>query len=146
MPDSNDEDGARRLYLLAELARNSDDLDEQKSIVVEMESRFPKASAGRGALLHWQYLPVAARLCNSSWVLWRSGYTLPSQQARGHGALAGKLAHLPAGAIPDAARLFDEQIRLYPGAAETVSALTGADACMRRRTTNRPRPQPITAH
>src|SRR5208337_930633 len=43
LPDTNDENGARRLYLMAELARNHDALDHQKRIVVEMESRFPQS-------------------------------------------------------------------------------------------------------
>ena len=41
LPDTADENGARRLDLLMELARGRDDADEQKQIVSEMESRFP---------------------------------------------------------------------------------------------------------
>src|ERR1035437_6580099 len=43
LPDSPDENGARRLYLLMELARNRNDLDEQKRIVAEKEARFPQS-------------------------------------------------------------------------------------------------------
>ena len=49
------------------------------------------------------------------------------------------------GLYADAARLFDEQIRLYPGATETVRRSTGVGVCMRRRTTSPPRPRPTTA-
>ena len=41
LPDTADENGARRLDLLMELARQRDDTDKQKQIVAEMETRFP---------------------------------------------------------------------------------------------------------
>ena len=40
LPDTADENGARRLYLLMELARDRDDTAEQQRIVEEMEQRF----------------------------------------------------------------------------------------------------------
>jgi soluble lytic murein transglycosylase len=124
LPDSHDENGARRLYLLMELARNRNDLDEQKHIVAEMESRFPQStwlaealySSGNMYLLRREYptaveyySDLAARFPatkNAAAAHWRAGWLSYRQ-----------------GLYADAARLFDEQIRLYPGAAETVSAL-----------------------
>jgi soluble lytic murein transglycosylase len=124
LPDTNDENGARRLYLLAELARNREALDEQKRIVVEMESRFPQSpwlaealySSGNTYLLRREYATaagfygdLAARFPagkHAATAHWRSAWLTYRQ-----------------GLLDDAARLFDEQIRLYPGAAETVSAL-----------------------
>ena len=47
----------------------------------------------------------------------------PGEQERGGGALAGGLAELSAGTLAEAARLFDEQIRLYPQDTETAAAL-----------------------
>ncbi len=41
MPDTNDENGARRLYLLMELARNNTDLGQQQDLVSQMRTRFP---------------------------------------------------------------------------------------------------------
>jgi soluble lytic murein transglycosylase len=124
MPDSNDEDGARRLYLLAELARNSDDLDEQKSIVVEMESRFPQSqwlaealySTGNTYLLRRDYATAAGYYGDLA-----TRFPASKHAATAHWR-ASWLTYRQ-GLYPDAARLFDEQIRLYPGAAETVSAL-----------------------
>jgi soluble lytic murein transglycosylase len=63
LPDTQDENGARRLDLLMELARNRTDLDEQKQIVAEMESRFPQSqwlaealySSGNMYLLRREY-------------------------------------------------------------------------------------------
>ena len=124
MPDTNDEDGARRLYILTELARNTDDLGEQKSIVVEMESRFPKS----------QWLAEALYSTGNTYLLRRDYATAAGY----YGDLATRFptnkhaatAHWRAswltyrqGLYADAAHLFDEQIRLYPGAAETVAAI-----------------------
>jgi soluble lytic murein transglycosylase len=124
MPDSNDEDGARRLYLLAELARNSDDLDEQKSIVVEMESRFPQSqwlaealySTGNTYLLRRDYATAAGYYGDLA-----TRFPASKHAATAHWR-ASWLTYRQ-GLYPDAAHLFDEQIRLYPGAAETVSAI-----------------------
>ena len=122
--DTQDESGARRLYLLMELARNRSDLDEQKRIVAEMESRFPRSpwlaealySSGNMYLLRREYAQaveyyttLATRFPaskNAAAAHWRAGWLSYRQ-----------------GLYADAARLFDEQIRLYPAATETVSAL-----------------------
>lgn len=124
MPDTNNEDGARWLYLLEELSRNTDDLAEQKNIVVDMESRFPQS----------QWLAEALHSTGNTYLLRRDYATAAGY----YGDLAMRFptnkhaatAHWRAswltyrqGLYPDAAHLFDEQIRLYPGAAETVAAL-----------------------
>ena len=43
LADTPDENGARRLYLLMELARNRNDLDEQTQIVSRMETDYPQS-------------------------------------------------------------------------------------------------------
>jgi soluble lytic murein transglycosylase len=124
LPDTPDENGARRLYLLMELARNRDDLENQQRIVTEMESRFPESqwlaealhSSGNMYLLRREYATaveyygtLATRFAGSKYAAadhWRAGWLSYRQ-----------------GLYSDAARLFDEQIRLYPTATETVSAL-----------------------
>ena len=124
LPDSHDENGARRLYLLMELARSRNDLDEQKRIVAEMESRFPQSpwladalySSGNLYMLRREYAPAAEYYStlatrfpsskNAATAHWRAGW------------LSYRL-----GLYADASRLFNEQIRLYPGATETVAAL-----------------------
>ena len=63
LPDTQDENGARRLYLLMELARSRNDLESQRSIVAKMESRFPTSpwlaealySSGNLYLLRHEY-------------------------------------------------------------------------------------------
>jgi soluble lytic murein transglycosylase len=124
LPDTQDENGARRLYLLVELARSRNDLESQRSIVAKMESRFPTSpwlaealySSGNLYLLRHEYSAaveyysqLATRFPaskNAAAAHWRAGWLSYRQ-----------------GLYADAARLFDEQIRLYPGSKETAAAL-----------------------
>jgi soluble lytic murein transglycosylase len=124
LPDSSDENGARRLDLLMELARNRDDEDTQKQIITEMETRFPHSpwladalfSSGNMYLLKHDcptaiqyYSELAARFPgdkNAAAAHWRSGWLT-----------------YRSGLLKDAERIFDDQIQEYPSAVETVSAL-----------------------
>lgn len=124
LPDTDDENGARRLEMLMELARDRDDAADLQRILTEMETRFPTSrwlaeglfSAGNMFLLKRDY-PKAIEYYgylaahfpqskNAAAAHWRAGW------------LSYRLAQ-----YNDAARIFDEQIKLYPSAAETVSAL-----------------------
>ena len=124
LPDTPDENGARRSYLLMELARNHDDSQAQQRIVEQMETRFPQSewlaealySSGNMYLLSRDY-PKAIEyygylaLHFPKWKFaaaahWRAGWLNYRQ-----------------GLYPDAEHIFDEQIRLYPAANETVAAL-----------------------
>lgn len=124
LPDTDDENGARRLDLLMELARTRDDTADQQRIVTEMETRFPHSlwladalfSSGNMYLLKQDYRTaiqyygeLAKRFPgdkNAPAAHWRSGW------------LSYRL-----GLFSDAEQVFDEQIHLYPAASETVSAL-----------------------
>ncbi|HUX43116.1 MAG TPA: transglycosylase SLT domain-containing protein [Terracidiphilus sp.] len=124
LPDTNDDNGARRLYLLMELARNRDDEPMQQSLVTTMETRFPQSD--------W----LARALFSSG-----NMYLLKRDYPRAveyYGYLAAHfphdrdadVAHWKAawltyrqGQYTDAARMFDEQIRLYPDSTETAAAL-----------------------
>ena len=124
LPDTADENGARRLYLLMELARDRDDTVDQQRIVSEMESRFPSSpwlaealfSSGNMYLLKRDY-PNAVEY------YWYLAHHFPSTKdaASAHWR-AGWLSYRQK-LYPEAASLFDEQIRLYPSATETVAAL-----------------------
>jgi soluble lytic murein transglycosylase len=124
LADTNDENGARRLYLLMELARDRADTSDLQRIVGEMETRFPSSpwlaealfSSGNMYLLKKDY-PTAAEYYrylaahfpsnkNAASAHWRAGWLTYRQRL-----------------YPEAAQLFDEQIKLYPAAAETVGAL-----------------------
>jgi soluble lytic murein transglycosylase len=124
LTDTNDENGARRLYLLMELARNRSDLDEQKRIVAEMESRFPESpwlaealySSGNLYLLRHEY-PAAVEYYSAL----ATRFPANRHAAAAHWRAAWLTYRQ--GLYADAARLFDEQIQLYPHADETASAL-----------------------
>jgi soluble lytic murein transglycosylase len=124
LPDSADENGARRLYLLMELARDRDSQEDQRRIVAEMENRFPSSpwlaealySSGNMYLLKRNY-PAAVEYYG-----YLAAHFPASKNAAAAHWRAGWLSYRQ-GLYADAARLFDEQIRLYPADTETVSAL-----------------------
>jgi soluble lytic murein transglycosylase len=124
LADTPDEHGARRLYLLMELARNRNDAEEQQRIVTQMETNFPHSqwlaeallSSGNMYMLKRDY-PTAVKYysylathfpesTNAAAAHWRAGWLSYRQ-----------------GLYADAARLFDEQIKLYPTDKETVAAI-----------------------
>jgi soluble lytic murein transglycosylase len=124
LADTPDENGARRLYLLMELARNRNDLDEQKRIVTEMESRFPQSSwlaeallsSGNMYLLRHEYAQATVYYSALA-----TSFPAGKDASAAHWK-AGWLSYRQ-GLYADAAHLFDEQIRLYPGTTEAASAL-----------------------
>lgn len=124
LPDTEDDNGARRLYLLMELARNRDDRDDQQRIVTEMKSRFPQSqwlaealfSSGNMYLLRHEYA-TAGEYYGYLAAHFPDARSAPTAHWR-----AGWLCYRQ-GLYSDAARLFDEQIRLYPSAKETISAI-----------------------
>ena len=124
LADSDDDNGARRLYLMRELARSRDDMAEQQRIVDEMETRFPRSqwlaealfSSGNMYLLKRDY-PRAVQYYKYLAVHFPDGKNAPAAHWR-----AGWLSYRQR-LYSDAANLFEEQIRLYPSASETVAAL-----------------------
>ncbi len=121
---TTDENGARRLYLLMELARNRDDLEGQSAYVDLLRTSFP----------HSQWLSEALFSSGNMYML-RKDYpravTYYSELARNFPQNTNAAAaHWRAGwwsyrqgLYPQAAQIFEEQIKQYPGAKETVSAL-----------------------
>ena len=124
LTDSNDENGARRLYLLMELARTRTDVDGVRHVVDELKTRFPRSpwlaeavfSTGNMYLLKREY-PAAIE--NYSYM---AAHFPESTDAPAAHWRAGWLSYR-LGLYADAARLFDEQIKLYPSDKETVSAI-----------------------
>ena len=124
LPDTDDENGARRLDILMELARSRDDSAEQQRIVNEMETRFPHSrwlaealfSSGNMYMLKRDY-PNAVQYYNDL----ATRFPANTNSAAAHWR-AGWLSYRQ-GLYATAAKLFDEQIQLYPAATETVSAL-----------------------
>jgi soluble lytic murein transglycosylase len=124
LPDTPDNNGARRAYLLMELARSRGDESAQQSIVVDMEQRFPHSewlaealfSSGNMYLLSRNY-PKAIEYYD-----YLASHFPQSKNAAAAHWRAGWLSYRQ-GLYTDAARLFDEQIRLFPSSADTVAAI-----------------------
>ena len=124
IPDTNDETGARRMYLLMELARDRGDATNQQALVAQMETRFPSSpwlaealySSGNMYLLLKDY-PHAIAYYGDLATRFPTHKYAPSAHWRA-GWLNYRLAQ-----FPEAARLFDEQIRVYAGGKEIPSAL-----------------------
>ncbi len=124
VPDTSDETGAHRQYLLMEFARNSNDSATQQAIVTQMEQRFPTSSwlsealfsSGNMYLLRKDfpsaiqyYLEQARRFPHSDHAApahWRAAWL--NYRIRNYS---------------DAARLMDEQLALFPGGKEVPAAL-----------------------
>ena len=124
LPDSNDDSGALRLYLLAELARNDNDFSGNRSILDQMTQRFPSShwleealySAGNMNLVKrnfadavYAYLSLVQQFPSSTYAPsshWRAAWL--NYRMRNYA---------------EAARLFDEQLQRYPGGQEIPSAL-----------------------
>ncbi len=124
IPDTNDEAGARRAYLTMELARDRGDQSTQQSIVSQMETRFPTSSwlaealysSGNMYLLLKDYPHAIAYYGELATRFPRSKYA-PSAHWR------TAWLNYRIGQYAEAARLFDEQIRVYAGGKEIPSAI-----------------------
>lgn len=133
LPDTNGEAGARRLYLLMELARDRGDVTEQQADVTQIEQRFPQSpwlaealySSGNMYLLR-KDLPSAANY----YAELAQRFPVICKDAHGPCSDYAPSAHWRAAWLDyrlekysDAARLFDEQIAHYPGGKEIPSAI-----------------------
>ena len=124
LADTKDENGARRLYLLMELARNRNDLEHQKQIVEQMESSFSRSPWLAEALFSSANMYMLRRDYPTAvgYYSYLATHFPENTNAAAAHWRAGWLSYRE-GLFADASRMFDEQIRLYPGAKETVSAI-----------------------
>lgn len=124
LPDTNDDTGALKLYMLAELSRNEDDRVSHDALIAQMVSRFPASrwleealySGGNMYLLKhdagqaiYHYTTLVKLFPNSTYAPsahWRAAWQ--NYRIRNYS---------------EAARLMDEQIVRYPGGIEIPSAL-----------------------
>jgi soluble lytic murein transglycosylase len=134
LPDTSDEAGARRQYLLMELARSKDDTTTQQVIVENMKTRFPESpwlaealySSGNMYLLRKDNLRAIAyygelarrfpKSCESPHNGPCSDYS-PSSHWR------AAWLNYRIGEYKEAARLIDEQIADFAGGKEIPGAL-----------------------
>ena len=124
LADTQDDNGARRAYLLMELARSRGDQGLQQSIVAGMKDRFPRSewlaealfSSGNMYLLSRDY-PKAIEYYS-----YLAAHFPQNKNAAAAHWRAGWLSYRQ-GLYADAARLFDEQIHSYPSATDSAAAL-----------------------
>jgi soluble lytic murein transglycosylase len=114
--DTADDNGARRLYLLMELARDRDDTAEQQRIVTEMESRFSSSDWLAEALYSSGNMYLLKRDYPNAVLYYR---------LRPQACSTSRFASIPP--------------RLRP-----LAQSTGADVCMSLKTTTRPSLPPAT--
>ena len=134
LPDTSDDAGARRQYLLMELARDKNDSQTQRSIVEGMRARFPSSpwlaealySSGNMYLLQKDfptaigyYSDLAQRFPKSC----ESPHTGPCSNYSPSAHWRAAWLTYRQGDYTNAARMFDEQIELYAGGKEIPSAL-----------------------
>lgn len=134
LPDTQDETGARRMYLLMEAARDKDDGDSQRAIVEQMQTRFPASpwlaealySSGNMYLLRKDYAhaieyygDLARRFPKSCEPERTPGCSNYAPSSHWRAAWLNYRLHQ----YSEAARLFDEQIANYPGGKEIPAAL-----------------------
>ena len=117
-----------------ELARNREDLAEQRRIVTEMESRFPQSTWLAEALFDTGNTFMLRREFATAveYYSYLATHFPASKNASAAHWKAGWLSYRQ-GLYADAARTFDEQIRRYPTAKRRSRLSTGADASTRRR-------------
>jgi soluble lytic murein transglycosylase len=124
LPDTNDNNGALRLYLLMELARNREDLSEQQQLVEQLKARFPESqwlaealySSGNMYMLRKDYAHAVEyysqlatgfpQNTNAEAAHWRAGWWSYRQ-----------------GQYELAAKYFDQHLQLFPGSKQTAAAL-----------------------
>lgn len=124
LPDTQTESGARRLYLLMELARDRKDTTAQTAIVDEMRKRFPTNrwlaaalySSGNMYLLLKNY-PQAIEYYEEL----ATRFPQSRHAAKCHWRAAWLNYQL--GNYKEAARLMDEQIALFPDTSQVAGAL-----------------------
>ncbi len=124
VPDSNDETGAHRQYLLMELARNNNDMVTQASIVDAMKQRFPSSnwlnealfSSGNMYLLRKDFPSAIAYYTDEARRFSRSDHAAPAHWRAAW--LNYRLRN-----YSEAARLMDEQLALFAGGKEVPAAL-----------------------
>lgn len=124
LPDTNDDAGARRLYLAMELARNRDDGDTQQALVNQMEQRFPESPWLAEAL----YSSANMYLLRKDYPQAVTYYVALSERFPTHRYAPSshwKAAWLNyrLGNYSEAAVLMDKQIAQYAGGKEIPAAL-----------------------
>ena len=141
LADTPDENGARRLYLLMELARNRND---ESGVCSDRRAAGERISRKAHGWPRRCSLPGTCICCASDYANAANYYGYLATHFPSHKNAAA--AHWRAGWLDyrqglysDAARMFDEQIKLFPNATETAAALYWRGRLYEMQENNRPR-------
>jgi len=124
LPDTEDESGARRMYLAVELARNKDDGNAQQSLVSQMEQRFPESPWLAEALYTSANMYLLRKDYPQAIVYYSDLATrFPDHRYAPSSHWKAAWLNYRLGNYSEAAVLFDKQIALYQGGKEIPAAL-----------------------
>ena len=116
LPDTQDESGARRMYLAVELARNKDDGDAQQALVTQMEQRFPASPWLAEALYSSANMYLLRKDYPQAIVYYSELATrFPAHRYAPSSHWKAAWLNYRLGNYSAAALLFDKQIALYAG-------------------------------
>ncbi len=124
LPVTNDDTAALKMYLQAELARSAGDTTQQDALVAGLSQQYPSSRWLEEALYSGGNMYLIKRdsahaIADYSELVSRFPRSVYAPSAHWRAAwLNYRLRH-----NPDAARMFDEQITLYPGGQEIPGAL-----------------------
>ncbi len=124
LPVTSDDTAALKMYLQSELARNEGNASEHDTLVAQMTQQYPNSRWLEEALYSGGNMYLIRRdaphaIANYSELVARFPRSMYAPSAHWRAAwLNYRLRH-----YPDAARMFDEQITLYPGGQEIPGAL-----------------------
>ncbi len=124
LPVTNDDTAALKMYLQSELARNEGNTGEHDALVQAMLQQYPNSRWLEEALYSGGNMYLIKRdpthaISDYSALVSHFPHSMYAPSAHWRAAwLSYRLRHMP-----DAARMFDEQITTYPGGAEIPGAL-----------------------
>lgn len=124
LPVTSDDTAALKMYLQAELARSEGRTEEQESLVRQMLQQYPTSrwleeALYSGGNMHLIKRDATHAIADYSELVSHFPHSVYAPSAHWRAAwLSYRLRHMP-----DAARMFDEQITSYPGGTEIPGAL-----------------------
>jgi soluble lytic murein transglycosylase len=124
IPDTNDDNGAHRLYLLLELARSDKDTAQLQSLADQMRSRFPTSEWLADALLSSGNMYMLERNYTAAIPYYiELARRFPQSKDADNAHWRATWLEYRLKNFTQAAALMDEQLRLYPDGPDTPAAL-----------------------
>jgi soluble lytic murein transglycosylase len=124
LPETTDDSAALKLYMLAELSRTEDDETGHDALIAQMVQRFPSSRWLEEALYsggNMYLLKHNAQQATYHYSLLVKMFPDSTYAASAHWRTAWMNYRIRS--YPEAARLMDEQVKLYPAGVEAPSAL-----------------------